>query len=308
MKAAVVTQAGAPPRFAEFADPIADKGEQLITLSAAALSPLTRSRASGKHYSSRGGFPFVAGVDGVGRLADGSRVYFALPRAPYGAMAERTVVSTDRIIPLASDLDDLTAAAIANPGMSSWVAFQERAVLQRGETVLVNGATGVSGRLAVQIARHLGASRVIATGRSLEALSSVGADLVLALEEGESQFEQAFAAGVDVVVDYLWGSSAEMLLRAAAKARSGHTPLRFVQVGTASGADMTLPGAVLRSSAITLMGSGIGSVPLDRLLAAVAGVLEAARAGGLSTAATPVPLADVANAWARTDARLVFTP
>ena len=87
-----------------------------------------------------GDFPFVAGIDGVGRLDDGRRVYFVLPRAPYGSMAEVSVVPSAQCIAVPDELDDVTAAAIANPGMSSWAAYAERARLRAGETVLVNGA------------------------------------------------------------------------------------------------------------------------------------------------------------------------
>ena len=314
MRAAVVHQAGRPPSYDEFPDPVPQPGEVLISVAASALSQLARARAAGTHYSTHGRYPFVAGVDGVGTTADGHRVYFALPRAPHGAMAERTVVPAAQVLPLPDDLDDVAAAAIANPGMSSWAALTERACLERGQTVLVNGATGASGRLAVQIARHLGAGKVVATGRdvrTLSSLESLGADVVIPLDGDDETlsacFDQQFAAGVDVVLDYLWGRSAEQILVAAAKAGRGTGPIRFVQVGTASELDITLPGALLRSSSITLLGSGIGSVPLERLLAAVAGVLELAGSGGLDVAAVAVPLADVATAWSRGGGRTVFT-
>src|SRR5262249_4869225 len=144
MKAAIVQGAGQTPVYADFPEPVAAPGEEVVTVTASALSHLARSRASGAHYSASGRFPLVAGVDGAGRLAAGRRVYVALPRAPYGGMAERTVVSPAQCVPLPDELDDVMAAAIANPGMSSWAAYTERARLQAGETVLVNGATGAS--------------------------------------------------------------------------------------------------------------------------------------------------------------------
>src|SRR5271157_5329068 len=234
MKAAVVLGAGRAPVYAEFTEPEPAAGEARIAVTAASISQVTKSRASGQHYSSAGQFPFVAGIDGVGRLDDGSRVYFVMPRAPYGAMAERTVVPRARCLALPDGLDDVTAAAIANPGMSSWAAYTDRVRLQAGETVLVNGATGTAGRLAVQIAKHLGAGKVIATGRNLDALKSVaglGADVTIPLvEDGtalENAFKDEFAAGVDVVIDYLWGPSAERLLIAGAKAGRDAAPIRF---------------------------------------------------------------------------------
>jgi len=316
LKAAVVLQAGQPPVYADFADPVPSAGERRITVTAAAISQVVKSRASGRHYSSSGHFPFVAGVDGVGRLDDGSRVYFALPRAPHGSMAERTVVSSTQCLALPDDLDDVTAAAIANPGMSSWVAYTERAKLKAGETVLVNGATGTAGRLAVQIAKHLGAKKVIATGRNAKALRSVaalGADVTIPLVENEQSledsFKEQFAEGIDVVIDFLWGKSAERLLIAGAKAGADAVPIRFVQIGSMSGEEIALPSAVLRASAIVLMGSGIGSVAADRLFDAIGAVLRATVPAGLKIATTPVALAEVERAWL-SDAstrRTVFT-
>jgi NADPH:quinone reductase-like Zn-dependent oxidoreductase len=178
MKAAIVTELGKPPIFADFAEPAAADGEALIDVTAAPLSHVTRYRASGTHYSSAGSLPFVVGLDGVGRH-DGKRVYFILPRAPFGSMAERTVVQASHLVPLPDGLDDATAAAIAIPAMSSWAALQERSKIAPGQVVLVNGATGFSGRLAVQVAKRLGAGKIIATGRNsamLAELSALGAD------------------------------------------------------------------------------------------------------------------------------------
>jgi NADPH:quinone reductase-like Zn-dependent oxidoreductase len=310
MKAAIVTGVGQMPIYGDFANPLPADGESRIAVSAAAISQVVKSRASGKHYSSSGHFPFVVGIDGVGRLDDGRRVYFAMPRAPYGSMAETTVVPSPHCLEIPDDLDDVTAAAIANPGMSSWAVYTERAKLKAGETVLVNGATGTAGRLAVQIAKYLGAKKVIATGRDAEALTSVAAlganvtiPLIADVAALEDAFKQQFARGVDVVIDYLWGNSAEHLLIAAAKAAPEALPIRFVHVGSGSGSDITLPGAVLRSSAIELMGSGIGSIPLDRLLNVTRDLLHATVPGGFAIAANPVPLSDVERAWPSDDSR-----
>ncbi|MDQ0325848.1 NADPH:quinone reductase-like Zn-dependent oxidoreductase [Rhodopseudomonas julia] len=304
MKAAIVQDPHHPPFFGEIDAPQPSAGDIRISVSAAALSHLVRSRASGRHYSTSGRVASVAGVDGVGRRDDGSRVYFVLPKAPNGSMAEKAVVAPAQCIVLPDELDDVTAAAIANPGMSSWAALTERARLKSGETVLVNGATGVSGRLAVQVAKYLGAGKIIATGRNARALqevSALGADVTIPLvDDGdalERSFKPVFAEGVDVVLDYLWGQSAERLLIAAARAGADAVPIRYVEIGGASGQEITLPGAVLRSSAIELMGSGIGSIPLTRLIKAIEGVLYAAVPGGFKIATRPVPLSDVEQAW-----------
>ena len=301
MKAAVVEQPGQAPTYADFPEPEPRAGELRVTLTAAALSPLARARASGTHYSSSGEFPFVAGVDGVGQLDDGRRVYFLLPRAPFGAMADRTVVAAVRIVPLPDDLADADAAVIANPGMSSWAALVERARIAPGNTVLVNGATGAAGRLAVRIARHLGAAKVVATGRNEAVLASLGADVTVALGQEEAALDEAFAGqfatGVDIVLDYLWGSSARSLLIAAAKSGPEGVPVRFVQIGSAGGAEIALPAAVLRSSAIEMMGSGLGSVGLDRLVAAIDGVLRVAVPARLMLDHRTLPLSAVGTAW-----------
>lgn len=314
MKAAIVRAPGAAPVYGDFAEPQPTDALVRVTVIAAALSHVTRARAAGRHYSSSGAFPFVPGIDGVGLADDGRRVYFAMPEAPHGALAEQTLVRADRCIDLPDGFDAMTAAAIANPGLSSWAALTERAKLKPGETVLVNGATGASGRLAVRIARHLGAARVISTGRNAAALAEVGADEAIVLEGDadalERRFMVVFAEGVDVVVDYLWGMSAERLLIAAAKTGRDAAPLRFVEVGSVSGETIALPSAVLRASAIELMGSGVGSVPLDRMMAAARDLLREAVSVGLTIPMRKVPLWVIEQAWAAPDdgRRVVFTP
>lgn len=210
MKAGIVTGAGQAPMFGNFEEPRAEVGEVLIQVSAAALSHLTKGRASGTHYSASGQYPLIPGVDGVGKLDNGKRVYFALPRAPFGSMAELAVAKSAFTIAVPEGLGDVEAAGIANPGMSCWLGLKERAKLEAGETVLVNGATGTAGKLAVQIAKYLGAKKVIATGRnpeSLKSLQALGADLLISLTQDEATLDQKlqeqFALGVHVVLDYL---------------------------------------------------------------------------------------------------------
>jgi NADPH:quinone reductase-like Zn-dependent oxidoreductase len=304
MKAAIVLEPGKTPVYADFRDPVPGNGEVRIHVTAAALSNVVRSRASGAHYGSSSEFPFVVGIDGVGRLDDGTRVYFVLPKPPLGSMSERTVVKRGQCVSLPDGLDDVTAAAIANPGMSAWAAMKVRGKLEAGETVLVNGATGTAGRLAVQIAKYMGAGKIIATGRNVEALKSLanlGADVTIPLiQEGaalEDAFEGQFADGVDVVVDYLWGPSAERLIVAAAKAGKDAVPIRFVHVGSVSGPEITLPSAALRSSAIELMGSGIGSIAVDRLVKSIDDLMQATLPGRFEIAAKTVALSAVEEVW-----------
>jgi len=316
MKAAVVETFEQAPRYRDFAEPAAQADEVIVAVRAAALSQLVRAQAAGRHYTSAKP-PFVPGADGVGLLADGRRVYFAFPRAPVGAMAERVAVKAANIVPLPDDVDDITAAAIANPGMSSWAALRERVAFQPGEAVLVNGANGASGRLAIQIAKHLGAARVVATARNPDneaELRALGADAFVPLGQPREaltrRFREEIATGVDVVLDYLWGPSAEALLAAA----TGHTPgeaarrIRFVNIGGLGGAAIDLPASVLRSSGVELSGSGLGSLSNAALIRSIAGVMQAVRAAGLRVEARAVPLSQVESAWAEAGgARVVFT-
>jgi NADPH:quinone reductase-like Zn-dependent oxidoreductase len=323
MKAAVVTAKGKTPMYGEFDAPIAKAGEELISVRTSALSQFSKSRASGAHYSSDGDFPAVAGSDGVGVTTDGRRVYFVLPEAPFGALAEICPVRSDRCVELPDSLDDITAAAIANPGMSAWAALVERAHVVAGETVLVNGATGTAGRLAVQLSKYLGAGKVIATGRNAEELEEarqLGADVVIPFtlgllhpsgaEDYENALKRVFASGIDVVIDYLWGESAKTIIVAIAKAVEDGTPVRFVHVGGASREEnIELPGAALRSSAIMLMGSGVKSVRLPILLQAIRSVFEAVQPARLKIATKVVPLAEVGETWdkAAGKPRVVFS-
>ena len=316
MKAAVVVEAGKTPVYGDFKEPVPANSEVLVTVNAAALSNVVKSRASGRHYSSHGELPFVVGIDGVGRLDDGRRVYFVLPKPPFGSMSQKTVVPRSQSVCLPDGLDDVTAAAIANPGVSAWAALKERAKFVAGETVLVNGATGTAGRLAVQISKYMGAKRVVATGRnaeSLRAVSALGADVTIPLGEASDAFEDTLKEqfggdGIDIILDYLWGHSAERIIFAGAKAGKDAVPIRFVHIGAVSAPEITLPSAALRSSAITLMGSGIGSVPVDRMVQSIDELMKATVRGGFEIQTKTFPLSQIENVWATASSmpRVVF--
>lgn len=316
MQAAVVNVLGAAPRYQSFPDPVAGEGEVEVSVRAAGLHPIVKALASGSHYSATNEVPAVPGIDGVGTLENGSRVYFAFVRKPWGTMAERAVAPGKMCLPLPDGLGDAEAAAIANPGMSAWLSLKERAALTAGETVLVLGATGVAGQLALQVARYLGAKRVIAAGRNVEAIGAGDADAVITLSEPEDAVRDAFAAesaaGVDVVIDYLWGRPTELLLEALAKGfrASSTRPTRLVEVGESAGKNIMLPGATLRSIDLKLMGSGFGSVPLDWVFGAIPTLFSLAAQGALKIAVEPVPLADVGAAWSRVEKgrRIVLIP
>ena len=323
MKAAIVTAAGEKPIYSDFEIPAPKEREELIAVRASALSHFSKARSSGEHYSSDSGYPRIAGSDGVGVTQDGRRVYFVLPDAPFGALAEFCPVSRKRLVEVPDTLDDITAAAIANPGMSAWAALVERAHLVAGETVLIHGATGTAGRIAVQLAKYLGAAKIIATGRNVEELEEVkqlGADIVVpflldalhpsGVKDYESALKDVLSAGVDVVVDYLWGESAKTVIVAIAKTAEEARPVRFIHVGGASREEtIALPGAALRASAIMLMGSGVGSVGPAVLLQGIKSVFEAVQSAGLKIATRVVSLSSVEEEWenATGKPRLVFT-
>lgn len=320
MRAAVVDDFARPPRVGQFAEPSPNAGEVLVTVTAAALSNLVKAQASGRHYSSGKELPFVPGNDGVGQLPDGRRVYFLGPRVPFGSMAERTVVPEANILALPEGVDDVTAAALGNPGLASWAALLARAQLQPGETVLINGGTGVSGQQAVQVAKHLGAKRVIATGRNasaLQRLRDLGADQTISLEQPEEALATEIRSalrevgGTQVVLDYLWGKPAEMILRSAGGHGSsqGEPRIRYVQIGSAAGRELGLSAEWLRSSGIELLGSGLGSLSTPAILNALRTMYEAYGSGGFTIETATVPLADVEQAWNETESgrRTVFT-
>src|SRR6201984_426576 len=206
MKAAVLRELGKPPRFEDFAEPTAGKDEAGGRGRAASLKAIDRQSAGGSHYASPRELPVVCGTDGVGELEDGSRVFFGGPRRPYGAMAERTVVTRAFCFPVPSGLDDDRAAALPNPGVSAWLSLTQRAKLAPGETVLILGATGVIGQLAVQIAKLLGGARVVGVGRNepvLARLGELGADATIQLDQTADALKEAYlgekGTGFDVI-------------------------------------------------------------------------------------------------------------
>ena len=316
MNAAVVESFGKPPRYATFREPTVGEGEALVKVRAAALSNLVKGQASGSHYSSGSELPFVPGYDGVGTLPDGRRAYFFGPPAPFGAMAEWSVAAASRTIPVPDAVDDVTAAALGNPGLASWGALLGRARLEPGESVLVNGATGVAGQQAIQVAKVLGARKVIATGReqgALETLRALGADETIWLQQPDEVLAQSFRsamAEVDVVLDYLWGHSAELILAAAkgTGAPEGERRIRYVQIGSISGQTISLNASGLRSSGVELMGSGLGSLSAAAIVESLRRMYEVAASTGLKIDTEAVPLAEVETTWARAESgrRMVF--
>jgi NADPH:quinone reductase-like Zn-dependent oxidoreductase len=319
MKAAVLHELGKPPRYEEFSEPAAGEGEAIVRVLAASLKPIDKQLAAGTHYASPRELPVVCGADGVGQLADGTRIFFGGPRRPYGAMAERTVVPAGFCFPVPSGLDDATAAALPNPGVSALLSLNSRARVAKGETVLILGATGITGTLAVQIAKLLGAGRVIGAGRNpeaLEKLRELGADATIQLDQPDEELKKAFTreagdGGFNVIIDYVWGRPTEVLL--AAITRSEFAPVnpetRLLQVGESAGPTISLPAAVLRSTALTILGTA-GMPPREALVAAMQQVLAWGAAGTIRVETEKIPLADIEKAWLRQERsrRLVVIP
>lgn len=311
MKAAVLHAIGKPPHFEQFSEPIAEENEVIVHVRTAALKPIDKQMANGSHYAAFRELPVVCGNDGVGCLGDGERVFFASPRQPYGGMAERTVVSPSRCFPIPDNVGDDVAAAVFNPGLSAWGALAWRAQLAPGETVLILGATGVTGKLAIQTAKLLGAGRVIAAGRNeqvLRSLPDLGADATICLGKSGRDLTEAFAreageTGFDVIIDYLWGPPTEALVAAITRRdlKPASSRIRLVEVGESAGSAMSLPAAALRSSRLEILGAGTGSAPAspEMWIEAIRQLMANVASGALRIDTERVPLADVEEAWQR---------
>lgn len=318
MKSALVTSYAQLPAFDDFQDPVPTENETLIKVTATGIHPIVKALANGTHYGSTGKFPFVPGVDGVGTTPDGRRVFFGIARPPFGSMAQYTLAG-EFMFDLPESVDDTFAAAAANPAMSSWAALAMRAKLQAGESVLILGATGAAGQLAVQIAKHLGARRVVACGRNaaaMEELKALGADATISLTLPPEDLIEAFrneiaGNGVDVVLDYLWGAPAEALLNAIGQKGLSHRAprIRFIQIGSSAGPTITLPASHLRSSGVELLGSGFGSASMDELRIAIQQFFEACSKNPFQTKFVARPLEEVTSAWGEpNEPRIVLRP
>lgn len=316
MKAAVVRDLLEGPRYASFELP-PNEGALVVDVLAAALSPRVRSGASGTHYTSKGALPLIPGIDGVGRLPDGRRVYFLGANDAMGTMAEQAFAEPLLTVPLPENVRSSTIAAGMLPAISSWVALTQRAPLQAGQSVLVLGATGTAGQLAVQIAKHLGAGSVIAAGRDAEALERAragGADRLVRLTgtpaDGDAVAEAASDA--DVVLDYLWGSVTSVVMPAVCRHRQeGARALHWVLIGSAAGDGIALSSVLLRKRDLHILGSGQGAVRTADMFSVSSDIIAAFAAGHLHVHVREVPLADVGTWWSARPAsgeRFVFLP
>lgn len=323
MKAAVIHQLGQVPAYETFPDPQPQTPqEQRMRVTAASIKNLDKYRAAGHHYDAHKILPAVVGIDGVGVLEDGTRVYGS---GHPGMLAEQAVITAGRYVPLPDHIDDVTAAALPNPGLSAWFSLEYRARLQPGETVFIMGATGITGKLAIQLAKYLGAGKVIAAGRNprvLESLYALGADETVSLNQDDDTLKQTLqtlhaATPFDVVIDYTWGHPTEIMLDALSGTSllaSGHRT-RYITVGEMAGPAITLKSGTLRATPIELLGVGGGSVPKEEIGRAMTEVLPVlfalAAEGRIKIDTEAIPLANVGEAWERGDVdgkRVVMVP
>ncbi|SDS32574.1 quinone oxidoreductase family protein [Microlunatus soli] len=313
MKAALITDTSQPPRYTDFADPEPAAGEESVTMLAAGLHQITRAQASGQHYASPDRLPMIPGVDGVARRDDGSLVYCGGLRPPYGTFAERAAIASVAV-PLPTDADPTVVAATVNPGMSSWIVYKLRGELQAGQTVAILGATGASGRAAVQAARLLGAGRVIAIGRNADALAEIDADETVRITaDGDWAHPLGKVGGdVDLVVDYLWGEPAAQSMEALVTNRSDPArQLSWVQVGSMAGHTLPLNAGFLRAANLHLLGSGLRGVPWSDIAAQLPELIDHIVGGRISVRPVARPLRDIATTWTEAVApgeRIVVVP
>lgn len=267
MKAAVVFEKGNNPQYAEFPDPeIPKENEVQVTVKAASIKNLDRAIAGGNHYSvsSEKHQPKIIGTDGAGYLSNGQKVYFFSKK---GTAATKVNVEKGFTIPVPEELDFITAAALPNAVMGSVMGLKFKAGMKPGDTVLINGATGVTGKIAVQVARLYGAKKIIATGRneeSLQLLLTLGADEVVSLKQPDEDFKTKIKeihseTPVDIILDYLWGHSVEMILNTLKGNGTFSHKTRLVSVGGMSGDIIQLSSQILRGTDIQISGSGLGS-------------------------------------------------
>jgi NADPH2:quinone reductase len=322
MKAAVLHHFGAVPRYEDFPDPTAGEGEVLVHVKAVELGNVDRAVAGGTHYAAHQfmpQLPAVAGFDGIGVLADGRLVGFGGTKPPYGTMAELAAIPEAYTVPIPDGVDAVTAAALPGAALTSLFPLKGAAGFQPGETVLVNGATGFSGRLAIQVAKLLGAGRVVGTGRNEDALyelRELGADEAVDLKRPDDQLAEAFAGaageGYGVILDYLWGHPTEVLLKAITprKLAPPRQRIRLIQIGEMAGPTIALPADALRTSGLEIHGAGAGLTP-EVISEGTRQVWDWIKQGKLHADVEPVPLRDVENAWQRTDLhgrRIVIVP
>ncbi len=320
MKAAVINGFGETPQYKDFRDPVISNNETIVYVKAAALENFDRGTASGMHYSSKKlfpQFPAIIGTDGVGITEKGDMVAFGNIKPPFGAYAEK--VAAGYTIPIPAGIDAGRAAAIVPSALTSLLPLKYSAKLQAGETVLINGATGASGRIAVQVAKMLGAGKVIATGRnkiSLDMVTTLGADETINLQQQDELLAENFIKasgenGYDVVLDFLWGPPAEVLIDTFIPKEAGFAKqrIRYLQLGQKAGSHISITGSAFRTSGLEMM--GIGKIANETLMEEIQTIWNWLKEDKLYMDIKRVLLKDISEAWQRTELagkRLVITP
>ncbi|GII59574.1 NADPH:quinone reductase [Planotetraspora thailandica] len=312
MRAATVHACGEPPVVSERPRPRQAAGQVVVSVTAAPITPLDVLCATGVSYFGVPALPYVPGVQGVGVVAEGTlsapegtRVWFpttAGMRPGDGSMAHYCAASEEELVHLPDGVSDEQAAALGLSAVAAWMALTWRAGLRSGEQVLVLGAGGVVGQVAVQAARLLGARRVVAACRSAAARAAAeraGADAVVAIEDGDdaaalsARLAAACDGGIDVVVDPLFG------VPAAAAARLLSRGGRLVNLGGSAAENATFDSSTLRSRSAAVLGYTNNDLTNDQRRTAFAEVMGHAVAGGLSVAFDAAPLDGIHAAWAK---------
>jgi NADPH:quinone reductase-like Zn-dependent oxidoreductase len=307
MKAAILHAADAVPVYGDFAEPAAGEESQIVEFVAAGIHHITRSVATGRHYSRGGVFPAIPGLNAVARTAGGGLVFTSSGKPPYGTFAERIASPGAMRFPLPDEAQPEAVAAGVNPGMASWLPLKARqAEAGRLGTVLVLGVTGMSGFLAAQNARLLGAARVIGSGRSepgLERAAAAGAQ-TLSLTGDRDTDAQALAKVLDgdtpgLVLDFVWGPVAETTFQALGRQglSEDSADITYVQIGSLAGAQAAVPSSLLRSRKLTISGSGAGSIPAADIKAQIPAYIQLIADGSVQVPFRTFPLSDIAKAW-----------
>ena len=307
MRAALLHAYGSPPALG--ARPERADAVNLVEVTAAPIAPLDLLCASGASYFGEQPLPYVPGVQGVGvirrspEVAAGTRVWFATSAGMQpgdGSMAELCAVVTGDLVPIDADLSDVAAAAIGTSGIAAWMALTWRARLQPDERVVVLGASGVVGQVAVAAARQLGAAQVVAvvrTAAAAEAALAGGAQEVVTVGGSvdraavAERLRDAAGGPVDVVLDPVFGPLA------AAAAEALGPGGRLVNLGGAADDRADFSSAVLRGRSISVLGYTNNAITSAQRAAALDAVLTIAADGKLSVAHHVRPLSECTTAW-----------
>jgi NADPH:quinone reductase-like Zn-dependent oxidoreductase len=307
MKAAILKSADSVPVYGDFDEPVAGQGSEIVELVATGIHQLTRSVATGRHYGRGGVFPVIPGLNAVARTAAGELVFTSCGTPPFGTFAERFASPGAMRFALPAGAQPEAVAAGVNPGMASWLPLRARqAEAGKLGTVLILGVTGMSGFLAAQNARLLGATRVVGSGRSqpgLERAAAAGAQTVAITGDRDTD-AGALAPLLDgdppgLVLDFVWGAVAETAFRALAREGFGEdrADIKYVQIGALAGAEAAVPSALLRSRKLTISGSGAGSVAAADIKAQIPAYIQLIADGSVQVPFRTFPLPDAGAAW-----------